>query len=116
MVLTDAALLSVVEKYPVGTLFYDGDDGTGSSSRIIRGHEWNPKDMVWEATTERVNDDGSELSPRKQNRREPYGLCDEGGDGSAWFPVFDGMVRVFQTRLKLKAPAAAAGRKKRTRR
>ena len=117
MVLTDddPALLSVADKYPVGTLFYDGDDGTGSS-RIILGHEWNPEDMVWEATTERVNDDGSELGPRKQKRREPYGLCDEGGDGSAWFPVFDGMVRDFQIRLKRKAPAAAAGPKKRTRR
>ena len=104
-------LLELEEKYG-GVFFYDADDGTGAS-RIVREIEWNKKHDLWEARTERVNDDGSELARGKQKRSDCYGLLGEDGDREKWMPVFDEMVEAFKAR---KARAAAEKKRKKSRR
>ena len=110
----DPVLLSVIEKYPVGTISYDCNNRAGSR-QINQSHKWNEEQEVWEAHTESMDNDRIEIAPKKQKQTWLYGICNNNGNRSKWFSVFDGMVCDYQTRLKCKATGAAGGRKKKIR-
>ena len=95
VIVTDDPVLAELDALYLGECFYDEGE-----NRIVRDIEWNEDLQLWEAMTERIKADGSELDEGQQNRAAPYGLLGEDGSRETWLPIFDAMIDDFARRLK----------------